>query len=76
MLRLKILWICDLLSAMFSRGSLVKTMEPKREHSEHQEGDTRIERTTYDDPDTKTHTEEVRIEKSEKENGRKDEERH
>jgi hypothetical protein len=76
MLRLKILWICDLLSAMFSWGSFVKTMEPKREHSEHQDGDTRIERTTYDDPDTKTHTEEVRIEKSEKENGRKDEERH
>jgi hypothetical protein len=28
-------------------------MEPKKEHTEHEENGTRVERTTYDDPGTK-----------------------
>jgi hypothetical protein len=35
-------------------------MEPKKEYSEHEENGTRVERTTYDDPDTKTHAEEIK----------------
>ncbi len=37
-------------------------MEPKKEHTEHEENGKRIERTTYDDPDTGTHAEEMKIE--------------
>jgi hypothetical protein len=42
-------------------------MEPKKEHSEHEENGTRLERTTYDDRDTKTHAEEIKIERTEEE---------
>jgi hypothetical protein len=37
-------------------------MEPKKEHTEHEENGNRIERTTYDDPDTGTHADEIKIE--------------
>jgi hypothetical protein len=30
-------------------------MEPKKEQTEHEENGTKIERTTYNDPDTDTH---------------------
>jgi hypothetical protein len=36
-------------------------MEPKKEHSEHEENGKKIERTIYDDPDTDTHAEEIKI---------------
>jgi hypothetical protein len=36
-------------------------MEPKKEHSEHEENGKTIERTSYDDPDTGTHAEEIKI---------------
>jgi hypothetical protein len=36
-------------------------MEPKKEHIEHEENGKSIERTTYDDPDTDTHAEEIKI---------------
>jgi hypothetical protein len=42
-------------------------MQPKKEHIEHEENGARVERTTYDDPETKTHVEEVKIEKNEEE---------
>jgi hypothetical protein len=38
-------------------------MEPKREHTEDEESGTRIERTTFDDPETNTHSEEIEIER-------------
>jgi hypothetical protein len=34
-------------------------MEPKKEHTEHKENGKKVEQTTYDDPDTKTHAEEI-----------------
>ena len=34
-------------------------MAPKKEHAEHEENGTNVERNTYDDPDTKTHAEEI-----------------
>jgi hypothetical protein len=37
-------------------------MEPKKEHTEREENGTKVERNTYDDPDTKTHAEEIKIE--------------
>ncbi len=37
-------------------------MEPKKEHAEDEENGTNVERNTYDDPDTKTHAEEIKIE--------------
>jgi hypothetical protein len=37
-------------------------MEPKKESSEHEENGKKVERTTYDDPDTDTHAEEIKIE--------------
>jgi hypothetical protein len=37
------------------------TMEPKKEHTEHEENGTKVERTTYNDPDTNTHAEEIKI---------------
>jgi hypothetical protein len=40
-------------------------MEPKKEHSEHEENGYRETRETYDDPDTNTHIEEVKIERIE-----------
>jgi hypothetical protein len=46
-------------------------MEPKKKHSEHEENGARVERTTYDDPETKTHVEEVKIEKTEDEPSRR-----
>jgi hypothetical protein len=42
-------------------------MEPKKERTEHNENGTKVERTTYDDPDTRTHSEEIKIEKTENE---------
>ena len=42
-------------------------MEPKKEHTEHEENGTKVERTTYDDPDTKSHAEEIKIERTEEE---------
>ncbi|MBV9877417.1 MAG: hypothetical protein JO025_21995 [Verrucomicrobia bacterium] len=38
-------------------------MEPKTKHTEYEENGTRIERTTVDDPDTNTHSEEIDIER-------------
>jgi hypothetical protein len=38
-------------------------MELKKEHTEHEENGTRVERTAYYDPDTKTRTEEIKIER-------------
>jgi hypothetical protein len=43
-------------------------VEPKKEHTEHEENGTRIEQTTFDDPDTKTHGEETKIERDDDEN--------
>jgi hypothetical protein len=37
-------------------------MEPKKEHTEHEENGFRETRDTYDDPETNTHIEEVKIE--------------
>jgi hypothetical protein len=37
-------------------------VELKKEHTEHEENGTKVERDTYDDPDTKTHAEEIEIE--------------
>ena len=42
-------------------------MEPKKEHTEHEENGTKAERNTYDDPDTKTRAEEIKIERTGKE---------
>jgi hypothetical protein len=42
-------------------------MQPKKERIEHEENGARVERTTYDDPETRTHVEEVKIEKTEEE---------
>jgi hypothetical protein len=42
-------------------------MEPKKESSEHEQNGERVTRTTYDDPETKTHVEEVKIERTEEE---------
>jgi hypothetical protein len=42
-------------------------MEPKKELSEHEENGKKVTRTTYDDPETKTHVEEVKIEGTEQE---------
>lgn len=42
-------------------------MEPKKEYSEHEENGDRVTRTTYYDPETKTHVEEVKIEGIEEE---------
>ena len=39
-------------------------MEPKKEHAEREENGTKVERNTYDDPDTKTHAKEIKIEKT------------
>jgi hypothetical protein len=36
-------------------------MEPKKEHTEQGENGTKVERTTYDDPNTNTHFEEIKI---------------
>jgi hypothetical protein len=36
-------------------------MEPKKEHIEHEEDGTKVERTTYDNPGTNTHVEEIKI---------------
>ncbi|MGA8481944.1 MAG: hypothetical protein WB696_28585 [Chthoniobacterales bacterium] len=33
-------------------------MEPKKEHTEHEENGAKVERNTYDDPETKTRAEE------------------
>ena len=38
-------------------------MEPKRKHTEDEENGTRIERTTFDDPESNTHSEEIKIER-------------
>ena len=40
-------------------------MEPKKEYSEHEENGKRVTRTSYDDPETKTHIEEIKIEGTE-----------
>jgi hypothetical protein len=37
-------------------------MEPKKEHSEHEKNGKKIERTSYDDPDTGIHAEKIKIE--------------
>jgi hypothetical protein len=42
-------------------------MEPKKEESEHEENGKRVTRATYDDPETKTHVEEIKIERTEEE---------
>jgi hypothetical protein len=42
-------------------------MEPKKEYSEHEENGVREIRSTYDDLETKTHVEEIKIERSEEE---------
>jgi hypothetical protein len=36
-------------------------MEPKKEHTEQEEDGTKVERRTYDDPNTNTHVEEIKI---------------
>jgi hypothetical protein len=41
-------------------------MEPKKERTEHDENGTKVERSTYDDPDTRTHAEEIKIERTDK----------
>jgi hypothetical protein len=38
-------------------------MEPKKEHTEHEENGYRETRETYDEPETNTHVEEVKIER-------------
>jgi hypothetical protein len=38
-------------------------MEPKKEHIEREEDGTKVERTTYNNPDTNTHAEEIKIRK-------------
>jgi hypothetical protein len=40
-------------------------MEPKKEYSEHEENGRGVTRTSYDDPETKTHVEEIKIEATE-----------
>jgi hypothetical protein len=35
-------------------------MDPKKEYSEHEENEEKVERTTYDDPDTGAHAEEIK----------------
>jgi hypothetical protein len=43
-------------------------MEPKKEYSEHEEDGKRVTRptwSTYDDPETKTHVEQIKIEDTE-----------
>jgi hypothetical protein len=40
-------------------------MEPKKEYSEHEEDGVRETRSTYYDPETKTHVEEIKIERTE-----------
>lgn len=45
-------------------------MEPKKEYSGHEENGERVTRTTYDDPETKTHVEEIKIEGTEEEQGK------
>jgi len=42
-------------------------MEPKKECSEHEENGEKVTRSTYYDPETKTHVEEVKIEGTEEE---------
>jgi hypothetical protein len=42
-------------------------MEQKKEQNEHEEEGARVTRTTYDDPETKTHVEEIKIEQTEEE---------
>ncbi|MBV8418132.1 MAG: hypothetical protein JO251_23300 [Verrucomicrobia bacterium] len=42
-------------------------MEPKKEHSEREESGKRVTRTTYDEPETNTHVEEIKIEGTEEE---------
>jgi hypothetical protein len=37
-------------------------MEPKKEHTEHEENGKRIQHTTYYNPDAETHAEEIKIE--------------
>jgi hypothetical protein len=38
-------------------------VEPKKEHTEHEENGVRKTRETYDNPETNTHIEEVKIER-------------
>ena len=45
----------------------ISMMELKKEYSEHEENGDRVTRTTYYDPETKTHVEEVKIEGIEEE---------
>ena len=42
-------------------------MKPNKEHTEHEENGVNVERTVFDDPETKTHVEEIKIEKTEDE---------
>ena len=37
-------------------------MEPQKEHTEHEENGTKVERNTFFYPDTKTHAEGIKIE--------------
>jgi hypothetical protein len=39
-------------------------VELKKEHTEHEENGTKVERDTYDDPDTKTRAEEIEIDRN------------
>ena len=40
-------------------------MEPKKEYSQHEDNGKKITRSRYDDPETKTHVVEIKIEGSE-----------
>jgi len=45
----------------------LRFMEPKRKHTEDEENGTRIEQTTFDDPETNAHSEEIKIERKKQE---------
>jgi hypothetical protein len=47
-------------------------MEPKKEHSEYEDAGTRVVRATYDNPETSTHAEEIKVEKVDGEKDRED----
>jgi hypothetical protein len=46
-------------------------MEPKKEYSQHEDNGKKITRSRYDDPETKTHVVEIKIEGSEEEPDKK-----
>jgi hypothetical protein len=64
--KLDLAWLRSLKTKYLTRYEMW-TMEPKKDYSEREENGERVRRTTYDDPETKTHVEEIKIEGTEEE---------